>query len=91
MSYSPADLVVVGWNAAFVYDTSAGAHTTVSSSICQLAALEFRHYDEVLTPNERACINRGEGEQVSGPLAPGPSFGPTPYLSSMSPSHGARR
>jgi hypothetical protein len=50
MSYYPTDLVVVGWNAAFVYDTSAGAATTIQLlEYANSQLLEFRHYDEVLT------------------------------------------
>ena len=50
MSYFPTDLVVVGWNAAFVYDTSAGAATTIQLlEYANSQLLEFRYYDEVLT------------------------------------------
>jgi hypothetical protein len=50
LSYYPRDLVVIGWNGAFVYDTAAGAQTAIElleHSNSQL--LEFRHYDELLT------------------------------------------
>jgi len=50
MSYSPSDLVVAGWNAAFVYDSVAGAATTIQLlEYANSQLLEFRHYDEVLT------------------------------------------
>ncbi len=50
LSYSPTDLAVVGWNAAFVYDTVAGAGTTIQLlEYANSQLLEFRHYDEVLT------------------------------------------
>ena len=50
MSYSPTDLAVAGWNAAFVYDTAAGATTTIELlEYANSQLLEFRHYDEVLT------------------------------------------
>ncbi|MBZ5513274.1 MAG: hypothetical protein LAN62_00230 [Acidobacteriia bacterium] len=50
MSYYPNDLAVVGWNAAFVYDTAAGAEATVQLlEYANSQLLEFRHYDEVLT------------------------------------------
>jgi hypothetical protein len=50
ISYYPSDLAVVGWNAAFVYDTSAGAETTVQIlEYANSQLLEFRHYDELLT------------------------------------------
>ena len=50
LSYYPRDVVVIGWLGAFVYDTAAGAQTTLDlleHSNSQL--LEFRHYDELLT------------------------------------------
>ena len=50
ISYYPNDLVVVGWNAAFIYDDPAGAETAIQ--LLQYAnsqLLEFRHYDQLLT------------------------------------------
>ncbi len=50
MSYYPNDVAVIGWNAAFIYDTEAGAETAIQ--LLQYAnsqLLEFRHYDELLT------------------------------------------
>ncbi|HET9409216.1 MAG TPA: hypothetical protein VFO39_18375 [Candidatus Sulfotelmatobacter sp.] len=50
ISYYPTDLAVIGWNAAFIYDTPAGAETAIQ--LLQYAnsqLLEFRHYDELLT------------------------------------------
>jgi hypothetical protein len=50
ISYYPSDLAVIGWNAAFIYDTAAGAETAIQ--LLQYAnsqLLEFRHYDELLT------------------------------------------
>jgi len=50
ISYYPADLAVIGWNAAFIYDTQAGAETAIQ--LLQYAnsqLLEFRHYDELMT------------------------------------------
>jgi hypothetical protein len=50
ISYYPNDLAVIGWNAAFIYDTVAGAETAIQ--LLQYAnsqLLEFRHYDEFLT------------------------------------------
>src|SRR5271167_3984937 len=50
LSYYPNDLVVVGWNAALVYDTPAGAETSVQIlEYAHSQLLEFRHYDELLT------------------------------------------
>jgi len=50
MSYYPNDVAVIGWNAAFIYDTPTGAETAIQ--LLQYAnsqLLEFRHYDELLT------------------------------------------
>jgi hypothetical protein len=50
MSYYPNDVAVIGWNAAFIYDTPSGAETAIQ--LLQYAnsqLLEFRHYDELLT------------------------------------------
>jgi hypothetical protein len=50
ISYYPSDLAVIGWDAAFIYDTPAGAETAIQ--LLQYAnsqLLEFRHYDELLT------------------------------------------
>src|SRR5271166_3139439 len=50
ISYYPSDLAVIGWNAAFIYDTNAGAETAIQ--LLQYAnsqLLEFRHYDDLLT------------------------------------------
>ena len=50
ISYYPTDLAVIGWNAAFIYDTAPGAETAIQ--LLQYAnsqLLEFRHYDELLT------------------------------------------
>jgi hypothetical protein len=51
MSYAPTDLMVVGWTAAFVYDTSPeSAQVTIQLlEYANTQLLEFRHYDEVLT------------------------------------------
>ncbi len=50
ISYYPNDLAVIGWNAAFVYDTAAGAETAIQLlEYANSQLLEFRHYDELLT------------------------------------------
>jgi hypothetical protein len=50
MSYYPQDLLVVGWVAAFIYDTPAGAGPAIDLlEYANSQLLEFRHYDEVLT------------------------------------------
>ena len=55
ISYYPLDLAVVGWNAAFLYDTPAGAETTIQLlEYANSQLLEFRHYDEVLTRELRS-------------------------------------
>lgn len=48
--YYPCDLVTVGWNAALLYDTPAGAQTAIQIlEYANSQLLEFRHYDEWLT------------------------------------------
>jgi hypothetical protein len=50
MSYYPADLLVAGWVAAFVYDTPYAAAPTIDLlEYANTQLLEFRYYDEVLT------------------------------------------
>jgi|SRR5579862_5430292 len=50
ISYYPNDLAVIGWNAAFLYDTNAGAETAIQLlEYANSQLLEFRHYDELLT------------------------------------------
>jgi hypothetical protein len=50
MSYYPTDLLVVGWVAAFIYDTSFSALPTIELlEYANTQLLEFRYYDDVLT------------------------------------------
>jgi hypothetical protein len=50
ISYYPNDLAVIGWNAAFLYDTVTGAETAIQLlEYANSQLLEFRHYDELLT------------------------------------------
>ena len=50
ISYAVRDLVVIGWNAAFIYDTQAGAETAIQLlEYANSQLLEFRHYDDLLT------------------------------------------
>ncbi len=50
MSYYPDDLLVVGWNAAFLCDTTEGATPTVQLlEYANTQLLEFRYYDAVLS------------------------------------------
>jgi len=56
MSYYPNDLAVLGWNAAFVYDSVAGSETTMQLlEYANSQLLEFRHYDDLLT-HELAAV-----------------------------------
>jgi hypothetical protein len=49
ISYLEDDLVVPTWNAAFVYDTSAGAQAALEiAEFANSQLLEFRHYDTLL-------------------------------------------
>ncbi len=50
ISYYAHDLAVIGWNAAFLYDSSVGAETAIQLlEYANSQLLEFRHYDELLT------------------------------------------
>jgi hypothetical protein len=50
ISYYESDVSVIGWNAAFLYDTNAGAETAIQLlEYANSQLLEFRHYDELLT------------------------------------------
>jgi hypothetical protein len=50
ISYYANDITVIGWNAAFLYDTTAGAETAIQLlEYANSQLLEFRHYDELLT------------------------------------------
>jgi hypothetical protein len=50
ISYYSTDLAVIGWNAAFLYDSAAGAETAIQLlEYANSQLLEFRHYDELLT------------------------------------------
>jgi hypothetical protein len=50
ISYYPNDLAVIGWNAAFLYDSATGAETAIQLlEYANSQLLEFRHYDQLLT------------------------------------------
>src|SRR6185369_9464167 len=50
MSYYPNDLAVLGWNAAFIYDSGAGSEITLQLlEYANSQLLEFRHYDDLMT------------------------------------------
>ncbi|HXJ41404.1 MAG TPA: hypothetical protein VNH18_19135, partial [Bryobacteraceae bacterium] len=65
LSYYPRDLLVVGWGAALVYDTTDGAVPTLQLlEYANSQLLEFRHYDEQLTQvlgNVYGMVERGDG------------------------------
>ncbi len=50
ISYYPNDLLVVGWSAAFVYDSPAASGPTLQLlEYANAQLLELRHYDDLLT------------------------------------------
>ena len=50
ISYYANDLAVIGWNAAFIYDSTSGAEMAIQLlEYANSQLLEFRHYDELLT------------------------------------------
>jgi len=50
ISYYAGDVAVIGWNAAFIYDSVAGAQTAIQLiEYANSQLLEFRHYDELLS------------------------------------------
>jgi hypothetical protein len=50
ISYYTSDVTVIGWNAAFLYDSTAGAETAIQLlEYANSQLLEFRNYDELLT------------------------------------------
>lgn len=50
VSYYAGDVAVIGWNAAFLYDSTAGAESSIQLlEYANSQLLEFRHYDEMLT------------------------------------------
>ncbi len=50
ISYYANDLAVIGWNAAFIYDSDSGADSTIQLiEYANSQLLEFRHYDDLLT------------------------------------------
>ena len=65
ISYYANDLAVIGWNAAFLYDSTSGAETAVQLlEYANSQLLEFRHYDDLLTEElERVytLLDKGTG------------------------------
>jgi len=64
ISYYESDLAVIGWNAAFLYDTAAGAETAIQLlEYANSQLLEFRHYDDLLTGVLANVYHSLEGKQ----------------------------
>ena len=65
ISYYPADLAVISWNAAFLYDSESGAEMAIQLlEYANSQLLEFRHYDELLTrelAGVYASLDKGTG------------------------------
>ena len=65
ISYYTNDLTVIGLNAAFLYDSAAGAETAIQLlEYANSQLLEFRHYDELLThelESVYAALDKGTG------------------------------
>ena len=71
LSYSHADLLVVGWGGAFVYGSTEEAVATIQMlEYANTQLLEFRYYDSLLTglldrvyrvmDRGRDCLRRGD-------------------------------
>jgi len=64
MSYYPNDVAVLGWNAAFVYDSVSGSETTMQLlEYANSQLLEFRYYDDLLT-RELAMVYDSLGKKT---------------------------
>lgn len=65
ISYYANDLTVIGWNAAFLYDSTTGAETAIQLlEYANSQLLTFRHYDDLLTEElERVykLVDQGTG------------------------------
>ena len=66
ISYYANDLAVIGWNAAFIYDSISGAETAIELlEYANSQLLEFRHYDDFLTEElERVYTLLDEGTGI---------------------------
>ncbi|HKS71575.1 MAG TPA: hypothetical protein VJQ82_00165, partial [Terriglobales bacterium] len=73
ISYYVNDLAVIGYNAAFLYDSAAGAETAIQLlEYANSQLLEFRHYDELLTRELEgvyAFMDKGTGTLARWKLA----------------------
>ena len=62
ISYYPDDLAVIGWNAAFIYDSVTGAETAIQLlEYANSQLLEFRHYDDLLSKELDTVYDSIEG------------------------------
>jgi hypothetical protein len=66
ISYYANDVAVIGWNAAFIYDSVSGAETAIQLlEYANSQLLEFRHYDDLLTEElERVYTLLDEGTGI---------------------------
>jgi len=66
ISYYADDVTVIGWNAAFLYDSTSGAETAIQLlEYANSQLLEFRHYDDLLTEElERVYTLLDEGTGI---------------------------
>ena len=66
ISYYATDLTVIGWSAAFIYDTASGAETAIQLlEYANSQLLEFRHYDDLMTKElERVYTLLDEGTGI---------------------------
>ena len=86
ISYYANDLAVIGWNAAFVYDTPAGAETAIQLlEYANSQLLEFRHYDELLTGILDRVYDSLSQAEPAGPVAHGAIGRPASHGSAGNP------
>ena len=78
LSYLADDLVIPTWNAAFVYDTEAGAQAALEIfEFANSQLLEFRYYDELLDAElgadlRRSCSDRAGSTPDRAAATPAP-------------------
>jgi hypothetical protein len=69
LSYYPCDLLVAGWNAAFVFDDPAGLEATAEIfEYANSQLLEYRYYDEVLNAELSAIYDEMESHRAAARL-----------------------
>lgn len=73
-SYSEDDLVVVDWNAAFVYEPSGSMDVPDILEVCNAQLLELRYYDDVLDGHIRSTY-----DALKGPRRRWPAIISSPY------------